>query len=130
MYQISSSFWICANSPRTLTNLTEMQVSDQTNLSHAASLPAVGIIEAAAIIKVADIFNVAAIIKVAAIEGMTVGLHTTPILDADKVILNKDPIPGILPTLIHPEDILTGLNLCPDPAGGVDLILAAKSNLD
>ena len=70
----------------------EIKVSDQTNLSHTASLPAEGIIEAAAII------------KVTAIEGMTVGLHTaprgaTPILDADEVILNKDPIPGVLPTL-------------------------------
>ena len=88
-----------------------------------ASLPAEGIIEAAAII------------KVTAIEGMTVGLHTTPrgatlILDADKVILNEDPIPGVLPTLVHPGDVLAGLDLHPDPIGGADLILTAKPNPD
>ena len=100
-----------------------MKVSDQTDLSHAASLPAEGVIEAAAII------------KVTAIEGMAVGLHTaprgaTPILDADEVILNEDPIPGVLPTLVHPGDILAGLDLHPDPVGGADLILAAKPNPD
>ena len=100
-----------------------MKVSDQTNLSNVASLPAEGVIEAAAII------------KVTAIEGMTVGLHTaprgvTPILDTDKVILNEDPIPGVLPTLVHPGDILTGLDLHPDPVGGANLILAAKPNPD
>ena len=94
-----------------------MKISDQTDLSHAASLPAEGFIEAAAI------------------EGMTVGLHTaprgaTPILDADEVILNEDPIPGVLPTLVHPGDVLTGLNLHPDPARGTDLILTAKPNPD
>ena len=87
-----------------------------------ASLPAEGVIKAVAII------------KVTAIEGITIDLHpaprgATPILDADKVILNENPIPGVLPTLIHP-DVLTGLNLCPDPAGGADLILTAKPNPD
>ena len=101
----------------------EMKVSDQTNLSHMASLPAKGVIE------------VAAIIKVTAVEGMTVGLHTTPrgatpILDANEVILNEDPIPGVFPTLIHPGDILAGLNLHPDPIGGADLILTAEQNPD
>ena len=100
-----------------------MKVSNHTNLSHVASLPAKGIIKAAAII------------KVTAIEGMTIGLHTTPrgatpILDADKVILNEDPIPGVLPTLVHPGDILTGLDLHPDPVGGADLILVAEPNPD
>ena len=100
-----------------------MKVSDQTDLSQAASLPAEGIIEAAAIIKVTTI------------EGMTVGLHTiprgaTPVLDADKVILDEDPIPGVLPTLNHPGDVLKGLNLHPDHIGGADLILAAEPNPD
>ena len=100
-----------------------MKVSDQTNLSYVASLPAEGIIEAAAII------------EVTAIEGMTVGLHTatrgaTPILDADKVILDEDPIPGVLPTLIHPRDVLAGLDLLPDPIEGADLILIAEPNPD
>ena len=100
-----------------------MKVSDQTDLSHMASLPAEGVIEAAAII------------KVTAIEGMTVGLNTaprgaTPILDADKVILNEDPIPGVLPTVVHPGDVVAGLNLRPDPVGGADLILTAKPNPD
>ena len=98
-----------------------MKVSDHTNLSHVASLPAEGIIKAAAII------------KVTAIEGMTVGLYTTPrgptpILVADEVILDEDPIPGVLPTLICPGDILAGLNLHPDSIGGTDLILAAEPN--
>ena len=111
------------NPPRILTSLTEMKVSDQTDLSHVASLPAEGIIEAAAII------------IVTAMEGMTIGLHTalrgaTPILDADKVILDEDRIPGVLPTLIHPGDILIGLNLHPDPVGGADLILTAEPNPD
>ena len=65
-----------------------MEVSNQTNLSYMGSFLAEGVIEAAAV------------------EGMTIGLHTipvgaTPILDTDKVILNKDPIPGVLPTLIQ-----------------------------
>ena len=106
------------NPPRILTNLTEMKVSDQTNLSHVASLPAEGVIKAAAII------------KVTAVEGMTIGLHTTPILDADEVILDEDPIPGVLPTLLHPGDILAGLDLCPDPIGGTDLIPTAEPNPD
>ena len=100
-----------------------MKVSDQTNLSHVASLPAEGIIEAAATI------------EVTAIEGMTVGLHTTPrgttpILDADEVILDEDPIPRVLPTLVHPGDILAGPDLCPDPTEGADPILAAEPNPD
>ena len=95
-----------------------MKVSDQTDLSHVASLPAEGVIKAAAII------------KVTAVEGMTVGLHTTPrgatpILDTDEVILDKDPIPGVLPTRIHPGGIL---HL--DPIGGADLILTAEPNPD
>ena len=99
-----------------------MKVSDQTDLSHVASVPAEGIIEAAAI-------------KVTAIEGMTIGLHTTPrgatpVQDPDEVILNEDPIPGVLPTIIHPGDILAGLDLHLDPVGGTDLILAAKPNPD
>ena len=99
-----------------------MKVSNQTNLSHTASLQA-GVIKAASII------------EAVAIEGMTVGLHTTPrgatpILDTDKVILDEDPIPGVLPTLVHPGDTLTGLNLCSDPVRGTDLILAAEPNPD
>ena len=100
-----------------------MKVSDQTDLSHVASLPAEGIIEAAAII------------EATAIEGMTIGLHTTlrgatPIPDADEVILNEDPIPGVLPTLVPPVDILTGLDLHSDPIGGTDPILTAKPDPD
>ena len=96
-----------------------MKVSDQTDLSHVASLPAESVIKAAAT-------N-----KATAIEGMTIGLHTapreaTPILDADKVILNEDPIPGALPTCIHPAEVLTDPDLCPDPIGGADPILTAK----
>ena len=58
---------------------------------------------------------------------MTIGLNTTPrgattILDANKVILDEDPIPGVLPTLVHPGDILAG-QIHPDPIGGADLIL-------
>ena len=95
----------------------EMKVSDQTDLSHAASLPAEGVI------------------KAATIEGMTVDLHTapggaTPILDTDEVILNEDPIPRVLPTLVHPGDILAGLNLHPDPVRDTDLILTAEPNPD
>ena len=94
----------------------EMKVSDQTDLSQTASLPAEGVIKAAAIIEVTTL------------EGMTIGLHTTPrgttpVLDTNKVILNEDPIPGVLTTLVHPGDILAGLNLCPDPIGGADLFL-------
>ena len=100
-----------------------MKVSDQTNLSHVAGLPAEGVIEAASII------------EVTAIEGMTNGLHTiprgaTPVLDANEDILNEDPIPGVLPTLVHPGDILTGLNLHPDPIGGADPILTAEPDPD
>ena len=66
---------------------------------------------------------------------MTIGLHTaprgaTPILDTDKVILNEDPILGVLPTLVHPGDILTGLDLCPDPVGGTDPIFTAEPDPD
>ena len=66
---------------------------------------------------------------------MTIGLHTipggaTPILDANRVILDEGSISEALPALIHPGDIPTGLNLCPDPVGGVDLILTARPNLD
>ena len=69
------------------------------------------------------------------IEGMTVGLHTTPrgatpILDADRVILDEDPIPGVLPTHVHPGDILTGPDLCPGPVGGADPILTAEPDPD
>ena len=111
------------NPPRILTNLTEMKVSDQTNLCHVTSLPAEGFIKAAAFI------------KVTAVEGMTVGLHTaprgaTPILDADKVIPDEDPIPGVLPTHVHPGDILAGPDLCPDPVVGTDPILTAEPDSD
>ena len=100
-----------------------MKVLDQTDLSHVVSLPAEGVIEAAAII------------EVTAIEGMTIGLHTTPrgatpILDTNEVILNEDPIPGVLPTLVCPGDVLAGLDLHPDPVGGADLILTAEPNPD
>ena len=93
-----------------------------------AHLPAVGII------KVAVIIEVAAIIKVAATEWMTISLNTvlsraTPILDATEVILDKDPVSEVLLTLIHPDDILTGLALCPDPADGTNLILAVRPSL-
>ena len=82
-----------------------------------------------------SIIKVATIIKVTAIIRMVVGLHTalrgaTPILDADKVILNEGPIPGILPTCVHPGDILTGPDLHPDPVGGADPILTAKPDPD
>ena len=101
----------------------DMKVSNKTDLSHVASPQAEGVIKAAAII------------KVTAIEGMTVGLHTaprgaTPVLDANEVFLNEDPIPGVLPTLTHPGDILAGLDLHPDPVEGADLILAAEPNPD
>ena len=71
------------------------------------------------------------VIEVTAIEGMTLGLHTaprgaTPVLDADEVILDLHL--GVLPTLVCPGDVLTGLDLCPDPVGGTDLILAAEPN--
>ena len=100
-----------------------MKVSNQTDLSHVASLPAESIIEAATII------------KVTVTERMNVVLHTaprgaTPILDTNEVILNKDPIPGVLPTLVCPGDVLAGLDLHPDPIGGVGLILAAEQNPD
>ena len=100
-----------------------MKVSDQTDLSHVASLPAESIIE------------VTAIIEATAIEGVTVGLHTVPrgatlILDVDKVILNKDPIPGVLPTCVCLGDVLAGPDLCPDPVGGADPILTAKPDPD
>ena len=56
---------------------------------------------------------------------MTIGLDTipgggTPVLDTNGVILNEDPIPEVLPTLIHPGNILTGPDFCPDPAEGAD----------
>ena len=78
-----------------------------------------------------SIIKVAATIKVTAVEGITICLHTgpqgaTPILDADKVIPDKDPIPGVHPTHIHPGDILAGSDLCPDPIGGADPILTAE----
>ena len=100
-----------------------MKVSDQTDLSHPVSLPAEGVIKAAVTI------------EVTAVEGMTVGLHTAPrgaipILDANEVILDEDPIPRVPPTLIHQGGVLTGLNLCPDSTGGADLIPAAKPNPD
>ena len=83
-----------------------MKVSDQTDLSCAAGLPAKSIIEAAAII------------EATAIVRMAMGLHTTPrgatpILNANAVILNKGPIPGILPTHIHPGDVAMGLHTTP-----------------
>ena len=100
-----------------------MKVSDQTNQFHVAGLPAESIIE------------VAAIIEVTAIVRIAVGLHTTlrgstPILDANKVILDESPIPGILPTCIHLEDVPAGLNFCPDPIGGANPILTAKPDPD
>ena len=100
-----------------------MKVSDQTDLSRVAGLPAESVIE------------VAAIIKATAVIRMAVGLHTsprgaTPILDADEVILNEGPIPGILPTHVCPGDILTGPDLHPDPVGGADLILAVEPDPD
>ena len=66
---------------------------------------------------------------------MTIGLHTaprgtTPILDADEVTLDEDPIPGVLPTRIRPGDVLAGPNLCPDPVGGADPILPAEPDPD
>ena len=101
----------------------EMKVSNQTNLSHVAGLPAEGIIKAAAII------------KMTAVIRMAIGLHTaprgaTPILDTDEVILNEGPIPGILPTCFHLGDVPTGLDLHPDPLGGADSILAAEPDPD
>ena len=101
----------------------EMKVSNQTHLSCIASLPAESVIKAAATI------------EVTAVEGMTIGFHTTPrggtpILDANKVILNEDPIPGVLPTHVHPGDVLAGPDLHPDPVGGTDPILTAKPDPD
>ena len=101
----------------------EMKVSDQTDLSHVASLPGEGVIKAAAIT------------EATAIEGMTICLCTTPrgatpILDADEVILDEDPIPGVLPTLIHPGEVLTSHDLHPDPIGGTDPILTAEPDPD
>ena len=98
----------------------EKRVSDQTNLSHVARLQVVGIIRVAAIIEVAAIIKAAATVKVVCIGGMTIGLHTipegaTPILDANRVILDEDPIPEVLLTLVHPGDVLTGPDLHPDP---------------
>ena len=66
---------------------------------------------------------------------MTVGLHTTPrgatpILDIDEVILDEDPISGVLPTCIHPGDVLAGPDLHPDAIGGTDPILAAEPDPD
>ena len=106
-----------------LTNLTEMKVSDQTDLSHMAGLPAESIIK------------VAAIIEVTAAIRMAIGLHTalrgaTPILDADEVILDDGPIPGILPTRVCPGDVPAGLDLHPDSMGGADPILTAKPDPD
>ena len=70
-----------------------------------------------------------------AVEGMNIGLHTTPrgatpILDADKVILDEDPIPGVPPTHVCPGDVLTGPNLHPDPVGGANPILTAEQDPD
>ena len=70
-----------------------------------------------------------------AIEWMTIGLHTTPrgatpILDTDQVILDEDPIQGVLPTHVHPGDVLTGPDLCPDPIGGAGHILTAEPDPD
>ena len=101
----------------------EMKVSDQTDLSHPAGLPAESII------------RVAAIIKETAVIRMAIGLHTTsrgatPILNADEVVLDEGPIPGILPTRVHPGDILAGPDVCPDPIGGVDPILTAEPDPD
>ena len=107
----------------------QMQVSNQTGQPHVARLPAVGIIEVEAIIEVA------AIIKVAATGWMTISLDTvpsgaTPIWDANEIILDEGPIPGILLTLIHPGSIPTSLVLHSDPAEGADLILTAGQSPD
>ena len=77
-----------------------------------AHLPAVGTIEAAAITKAAGI------IKVVSLNIIPAGAIT--------VILNKDLIPEVLLTLIHPDNILAGLILCADPAEGAGLILVAR----
>ena len=96
-----------------------MGVSNQTCQPHMAHLPAVGIIKAVVIIKVA-------------VAGrMTISLNTipsraTPILDANRVILDEGPIPEVLLTLIHPGDVLAGPVLHPDLAEGTDLILTAR----
>ena len=83
----------------------------------------------------AAIIEVAVIIEAAVLGWMTIGLDTiprgaTPILDANGVILDKDPIPEVLPTLIHPGDVLAGPDLHPDPAEGTDLILTAGPSPD
>ena len=100
-----------------------MKVSDQTNLSCMAGLPAESVIK------------VAAIIKATAVVRMAVGLHTalrgaTPVLDTDEFILGKGPIPGILPICVCPGDVPTGPDLCPDPIGGEDPILTAEPDPD
>ena len=87
------------------------------------------------VLKPESVIKAAATIEVTAVEGMTVGLHTTPrgatpILDADKVILDEDPIPGVLPTHVCPGDVLTGPNLHPDPVGGANPILTAEPDPD
>ena len=94
----------------------EMKVSDQTDMSHMASLPAEGVIKEAAII------------KATAVEGITVGFHTTH--RGATPILNEDPIPWVLPTLVHPGEVLTGSNPHPDPVGGADPILTAEPDPD
>ena len=87
-----------------------MGVSNQTGQPHVAS--AIGVIKAAAII------------EVAATGWMTISLNTipsraTPILDANEVILDEDPIPKVLLTFIHPDSVLTGLVLHPARLVGV-----------
>ena len=96
-----------------------MKVCDQTDLSCTVGLQAESAIE------------VTAIIQATAIVRMAISLHTTPrgatpVLDANKGILDKDPIQGILPTHVHPGDVLTGPDLHPDPLGGTDPILTAE----
>ena len=56
--------------------------------------------------------------------------RATPVLDANGVILDEDPIPEVLPTLIHPGDILAGPDLHPGPTEGADLILTARPSPD
>ena len=104
------------NPPKAPIGLINMGVSNQTSQPCVVHLPAIGIIEAVAII------------EVAAIGWMTISLNTTlgivtPILDA---ILNEDPVPEVL-TLIHPDDILTGLVLHPDPTEGTDLYSCSQT---
>ena len=60
----------------------------------------------------------------------TIPSRATPILDANRVILDEGTIPEVLLTLIHPGNALAGPILNPEHAEGADLILAARPSPD